>query len=98
VIADLDRVDATKSDLLADINLLTGNLEKLGGEKLPKILSEIDYSISQRAGKQLKWSGDLEFLRYIETSNERELTKRKQALELQILSDDAQDLGQRSNQ
>lgn len=98
VMVDLDRVDATKSDLLADINLLTGNLEKLGGQKLPKILSDFDYSISQRAGKQLKWAGDLEFLRYIETSNERELTKRKQALELQILSDDAQDLGQRSNQ
>lgn len=97
-IADLDRVDATKTELLADIEQLTANLEKLGGQKLPKIISEFDYSISQRAGKQLKWAGDLEFLRYIETSNERELAKRKHALELQILSDDAQDLGQRSNQ
>jgi hypothetical protein len=98
LIADLERVDAAKSELLADIARLTANLEKIGGEKLPIILSEFDHSISQRAGKQLKWAGDLEFLRYIETSNEHELTKRKHALELQILSDDAQNLGPRRNQ
>jgi seryl-tRNA synthetase len=98
LIADLERVDATKSELLADVARLTANLEKIGGEKLPIILSEFDYSISRRAGKQLKWAGDLEFLRYIETSNEHELTKRKHALELQILSDDDQNLGPRRNQ
>jgi tetratricopeptide (TPR) repeat protein len=98
LIADLERVDATKSELLADVARLTANLEKIGGEKLPIILSEFDYSISRRAGKQLKWAGDLEFLRYIEASNEHELTKRKHALELQILSDDDQNLGPRRNQ
>jgi hypothetical protein len=98
LIADLERVDATKSEIQADVARLTANLEKIGGEKLPTILSEFDYSISQRAGKQLKWAGDLEFLRYIETSNEHELTKKKHALELQILSDDAQNIGPRRNQ
>lgn len=96
-ISDLDRVDEIKTAILTDIKNLTSALEKLGGDQLPKILAEFDYSISQRAGRQIKWAGDLEFLRYIETTNERERARRKHALELQILSDDVQDSGQRSS-
>ena len=95
VISDLERVDETKTAILTEIKSLTSELEKIGGDRLPKILAEFDYSISQRAGRQIKWAGDLEFLRYIETSNERERARRKHALELQILSDDVHDSGQR---
>ena len=97
LISDLKKIDDTKLSLLREISDLSSVLEEVGGKTLPKILAELEFAISQRISRQLKWAGDLEFIRYMDTTNERERAKTKHALDIQILLDDANANSRRSS-
>jgi len=91
----LETIDSQKTALLRDIGYLTDILQTFGGESLPGIINHYDYALGQRVGRQLKWAGDLEYLRYVDTTSAQDAEARKRALENQILSDDVRDYGQR---
>lgn len=95
VITGLETSDRAKSQLLLDVNQLRSSLETYAGERMPSIISQIDYALGKRVGKQLKWAGDLEYLKYSESTNAQDAARRKHELEKQILSDDLRDYGQR---
>lgn len=97
VLSSLEKSDRAKSQLLADITALNSTLESAAAEHLPSIISQFDYAIGQRMGKQLKWAGDLEYLRYAESTNAHDAARRKHELEKQILSDKLRDNDQRSS-
>lgn len=96
VLSSLESSDRAKSQLLADVNSLRSTLESFAAEYLPSIISQFDYAIGQRMGKQLKWAGDLEYLRYAESTNAHDAARRKLELEKQILSDNLRDNDHRS--
>jgi outer membrane protein assembly factor BamD (BamD/ComL family) len=95
-ISMLASIHQQKTKVLKDINSLVDQTELIGGKILPKLLSDIDYSINERLSRQLKWAGDLEYLRYRDTTDEQSRANRKRAVELQILSDSKEDFGLRS--
>jgi hypothetical protein len=97
VLSSLEKSDRAKSQLLADVNSLRSTLESFAAEYLPSIISQLDYAIGQRMGKQLKWAGDLEYLRYAESTNAHDAARRKLELEKQILSDNLRDNDHRSS-
>lgn len=97
VLSSLEKSDRTKSELLADINKLQSELESSAAARLPSIISQFDYAIGQRMGKQLKWAGDLEYLKYAESTNAQDAARRRHELEKQILSDNLRDHDQRSS-
>jgi hypothetical protein len=96
VLSSLEKSDRAKSQLLADINTLQSVLESSAVEQLPSIISQFDYAIGQRMGKQLKWAGDLEYLKYAESTNAQDAARRRHELEKQILSDNLRGSEQRS--
>lgn len=85
---ELSIIEQKKIVLSKQIITLRQDLESVGTKKLPVILSYFDSELTQRIGRQLKWAGDLEYLRYVEKTDEQESLRRKHALEIQILSDD----------
>jgi hypothetical protein len=95
ILTGLERSDQAKSQLTVDIAQLRAMLESYAGQRLPSIISQFDYAIAQRLGKQLKWSGDLEYLKYADSTNAQDSERRKNELEKQILSDEIRDYGQR---
>lgn len=95
VITGLEKSDRAKSQLLLDVNQLRSSLETYAGERMPSIVSQIDYALGKRVGKQLKWAADLEYLKYAESTNAQDAARRRHELEKQILSDDLRDYGQR---
>lgn len=95
VLTNLSTSERTKLQLLADVDSLRSILEAYAGERLPSIISQFDYAIGQRMGKQLKWTGDLEYLKYADSTNAQDAGRRKHELEKQILSDDIRDYNQR---
>ncbi len=97
VLNSLEKSDRAKSQILADINTLQSALETSAAEHLPSIISQFDYAIGQRMGKQLKWAGDLEYLKYAESTNAQDAARRRHDLEKQILSDNLRDNDQRSS-
>jgi hypothetical protein len=94
ILASLSTVDDKRAKLQKDIQHLREILEVYGGESLSGILAHYDYALSQRLGRQHKWAGDLEYLRYAKTTNEQDAATKKHALEIQILNDNVRDLEQ----
>lgn len=96
-LAELSIIEQKKIILSEQIITLRKDLESLGSLKLPAILSYFDSELTQRIGRQLKWAGDLEYLRYVEKTDEQESLRRNHALELQILSDDLSGASQKES-
>lgn len=94
ILASLSAADDKRIKLQKDIQHLREILEVYGGESLSGILAHYDYALSQRLGRQHKWAGDLEYLRYAKTTNEQDASEKKHALEIQILNDNVRDLEQ----
>lgn len=97
VLSGIEKSNRSKSELLADIKALQSALESSAAERLPFIISQFDYAIGQRMGKQLKWAGDVEYLKYAESTNAQDAARRRHELEKQILSDNLRDHDQRSS-
>lgn len=95
LVSQLEKIDATKSTMMSELEDLSQSIEQYSNTIMPKIVADIDYAINQRIGRQLKWAGDLEVLKYIDTSNDQDRSKKKHALELQMLSDGMQDYDQK---
>lgn len=95
LVSQLEKIDRTKSELMSELEIFHRSIEQYSAAIMPKIIADIDYAISQRIGRQLKWAGDLEVLKYIDTSNDQDRSKKKHALELQMLSDGIQDYDQK---
>lgn len=95
LVSQLEKIDRAKSEMMSELESLSLSIEQYSAAIMPKIISDIDYAISQRISRQLKWAGDLEVLKYIDTSNDQDRSKKKHALELQMLSDGMQDYDQK---
>jgi hypothetical protein len=88
------KLDKTKEAIGHDLVHLKGVLEAYGGESLAGIMAHFENGISQRMSRQYKWAGDLEYLTYVKTKNQQESDKRKNDLEVQILSDNLRETEQ----
>jgi hypothetical protein len=94
VFETLAHLDKTKEGIGRDLAHLKSILETYGGESLAGIITHFDTAISQRMARQYKWAGDLEYLTYVKSKNEQESNRKKQELEVQILSDNLRDIEQ----
>jgi outer membrane protein assembly factor BamD (BamD/ComL family) len=90
----LAKIDKVREALTKDIDSLRNVLETYGGESLAGIIAHYDNAVSQRLARQYKWAGDLEYLNYTKARNDQEASAKKQALEVQILSDNLRDIEQ----
>jgi TolA-binding protein len=86
-IADIDRLLERKKKLFADVKDLTDVLQSKGASAAPAMLAHFDYAFGQRIAKQQKWSADIDFIKYTQATDDHKTLKRKQELELQVLSD-----------
>ena len=87
-------MDKTKEAIGRDLVHLKRVLEAYGGESLAGIMAHFENGISQRMSRQYKWAGDLEYLTYVKVKNQQESDKRKNDLEVQILSDNLRETEQ----
>ena len=90
----LAKTDKVREALTKDVDSLRSILETYGGESLAGIVAHYDNAVSQRLARQYKWAGDLEYLHYAKARGENEASAKKQALEVQILSDNLRDIEQ----
>ena len=90
----LAKTDKVREALTKDVDSLRSILETYGGESLAGIVAHYDNAVSQRLARQYKWAGDLEYLHYAKARSENEASAKKQALEVQILSDNLRDIEQ----
>jgi outer membrane protein assembly factor BamD (BamD/ComL family) len=90
----LAKIDNIREGLTKEVDNLRNVLETYGGESLAGIIAHYDNAVSQRLARQYKWAGDLEYLNYTKARNDHEASAKKQALEVQILSDNLRDIEQ----
>ena len=94
VFEHLSKIDKVRESLTKDTDSLRSILETYGGESLAGIIAHYDHAVNQRLARQYKWAGDLEYLNYTKARNAQDASAKKQALEIQILSDNLRDIEQ----
>lgn len=86
-LSQITQLMTRREKMTQDIAMLQDVLAHKAGAAASTLVAHFDNVIGERLARQQKWGGDLDYLTYVGVKDDQEQKKKKNDLELQILSD-----------
>lgn len=93
-LGQIEQIMSRREKMSRDVGILKEVLGRKAGSAAGALASHFDNVIGERLARQQKWGGDLDYLTYVNVKGDQEKLRRKNDLEIQILSDNLRETEQ----